>query len=135
MKFASKELLITSDDFSELPKGSCKNIYILINSWRSSAYNLKITKSIATNIQVLQPGVNEVGFLRKEEIANYLLFMTKDKINDEIKIIVDLTTISGNPDLYIKSCEDPQYCEISSLDIRSAEELSQQNDQFFIYSI
>ena len=33
--------------------------------------------------------------------------MTKDKINDEIKIIVDLTTISGNPDLYIKSCEDP----------------------------
>ena len=67
-------------------------------------------------------------------IANYLLFLDKKDLNDNIAIIVDLFALLGNPDLYVKSCMDAENCFISENDIVNAEKLSDATDNFFIYS-
>lgn len=46
-------------------------------------------------------------------IANYLLFLEKKDLNDNITIITDLFALLGNPDLYVKSCVEAENCFIS----------------------
>jgi hypothetical protein len=76
----------------------------------------------------LTAGISEAGFVKYNQVNSYLYSFSvyeTQKINFE----VNLNTITGDADLYIKKCKNMSDCNTTLKDLQ---DLKEETDQYFL---
>ena len=103
-------LVLDADDRAGL---TIRKLYITVKGVMTSTYMI-VVRGFTNDRPHLRTGVSESGFVHKNEIVNFLYHPFG---LNEANATVTLSSASGNPDLYIKSCQSRSDCSITQQDV------------------
>ena len=136
---APESIMISKQELEDSAEGG-KVVHVVIESKIPSGYYLSATWSEFREFDKttpIKPNSFYSGALHNNEVANFILTFTP-QITEVISGYVILKSVTGNPDLYIKDCENDQNCyftidEINAL-VKSKQSNPNADDSYFIYS-
>lgn len=134
----NQERIIITKKECEKKQSDCKGFYVVVksDSKSRSSFTLVIKTSISDNPQYfLDMNIPFTGRVEENEVIQFIVDLTPE-VPETLRATVDLTKISsqGNPDLYVKDCENEADCYITKKDMIMAEQLSQNSNNFFRFS-
>ena len=104
------------------------NLFITVQSVSPGEFLIKLDAHDPGLRGRLNSGIIEAGFVKHQEISNYLYLFEVFETQD-ITFDLRLGVISGDADLYVKQCEDYQNCKIDENDIGKSNVLKVENNQ------
>lgn len=115
-------------------KLSSKNYKIELTGLESAAsYMLLVTTNPNQNTYYLSMNTPFQGDVANGEIINFVVRQYPE-FSETLKAYIDLKSLSGNPDLYFKDCEDSQNCLFTKDEIDNIDSLSNDNKQYYRFS-
>lgn len=130
----SEDIFITGKEIQK--EGLTGNkFYILTKAEKQTTFLMSVTKSPPFAHQHIIPNEPLTGEAQPGEIINYF-FRGSVEIPEKIEIFAKIRAISGDPDLYVKSCASYETipCLVTEEDIKNAEILSKDTSTYFRYS-
>lgn len=109
--------------------------FMMTQAKKQTTFLMTVSKLPPLAHQHINPNEPLTGEAEPGEIVNYF-FRGNVDIPEKIEIYAKIKAISGDPDLYVKSClsYDTITCVITQDDINNAEALSQNQSMYFRYS-
>lgn len=128
--FVSKDEFATKNGYKSLP------VYVTVVSDKPSDTFLQITSMIDADSIQLTPNVPITRKTKNGNIDTYI-FRADISMPEKLEAFVRVSTLSGDPDLYVKDCSkigEGESCRISQEDIENKYELSTDSSRLFVYS-
>jgi hypothetical protein len=112
-----------------------KTMYLATNSTKGASFALHVAQISRLDPILLGMDEQVTGEVVHSSIDNYI-FSPSVSHPESIEVFLRLSTLSGNPDVYVKDCSGPatSECLINSSDIKDRESLSKDKTRFFRYS-
>lgn len=109
-------------------KAERSSLFIAVNAPKAGEYLLKIDAHEPGYKGRLISGVFEEGFVQYEELLNYL-YLFEVVETQPIEFQVDLNTVTGIVNLYLKACDPKTGCKLEKEELNSQGVLRVENDQ------
>jgi hypothetical protein len=96
-------LLISQHELQDFPS-KCEMMYLTVYAEVCAAFSLDLHRQteISNDTYIpIQPGISEKGYIEGHEQVAYLLSLPKSDVSS---VTVRLSSVLGNPDLYIQEC-------------------------------
>lgn len=106
-----REMLLLKPE--DLKAANIKQLFITVEGVTTSTYKITVMGH-ESYTATMRLGVTESGYVRKDQIANFYLMPWG---RDEAYITLTLSSVVGNPDLYMKSCKSKDDCAITRAEI------------------
>lgn len=112
---SSEGIFVSGKEIQELGL-SGEKFYVHVNSTTQSTFMMLVTKKISNSSEPITPNEPITGEAKPGEIINYVYQGWLD-VPEKISFFATLTAVSGDPDLYVKECENmSEPCLISEED-------------------
>lgn len=137
----SLESILISNKEIEAKGEKGKEVFVIIQSKETSSYYLSGTWKSANNSDEAMPiklNTFYSGLLHDREITNFILTFNPS-VPEVVSGYATLKAAAGNPDLYLKDCEQEENCQITLDEIKRMKELQKHFNEsdyegYFIYS-
>ena len=123
----AKRITIKWEELVEM-KADESSIFITVFMSEPGEYLIKIDAHDQGYKGRLNSGIIEAGFVKYEEIGNYI-YLFEVFENQDITFDLRLNIFSGDADLYVKQCETFMDCKIEDSNLKNEKTLKVENTQ------
>lgn len=130
----NEDIFISGDEITKLGL-SGKKFYVYMSSVQQSTFLMTVFKKPPFSHEHIVPNEPISGEAQPGEIINYF-YRADLKVPEKIRMFIKVRTLSGDPDIYMKSCTsyETMECRVTQNDIDNAEKLAANPSVFFRYS-